>query len=350
MVARTGLFVKPLPTTPAQGTSPTDGRLVLGALFGTTGGCIAGGVFTASATQMQVTVSASVWRIPDPTNAAAVFLSPADTDLFTFSAGPASGSRIDVLWVKQNNYENSDANSRLIYGVTAGTASATPVAPALLAGQLKLGQLTVPAGVSNAAACTLVPTYGGQTVAQPNLVVATEAQLPAAGAFYGQLAAVLSVTVSGVTLPIVERWNGTAWKRWDSDWSAFALGASNMGSYGGNPGWTSQSCTWRYSSGQVLYDGTINLTGASAALTGQATVTLPVPAAASFGTDRVLAGGGALDFSANARYALDLVPAGSTLYFSARNGNALKVDTSASWPFVWATSDQLSWSLAYPPA
>lgn len=159
MVARTGLFVKPIPTTPAQGTSPTDGRLVFGGLFGTTGGCIAGGVFTASATQMQVTVSASVWRIPDPTNSAAVFLSPADTNIFTFSAGPASGSRIDLLWVKQNNYENSDADSRVTYGVTAGVASATPVAPSLPAGAMLVGTLTVPTGVSNAAACTLVPAF-----------------------------------------------------------------------------------------------------------------------------------------------------------------------------------------------
>jgi hypothetical protein len=159
MVARTGLFVAPVPGPPPVGTSPTDGRLVLGALFGTTGGCLSGGAFTTSGTLMQATIAPAVWRIPDPTNTGGVYLSPADTTTLTFSAGPASGSRIDAIWVRQNNYEALDADSRVTYGVTTGTATSSPTAPAIPAGAMKIGQLTVPTGASNAAACVLVPTY-----------------------------------------------------------------------------------------------------------------------------------------------------------------------------------------------
>lgn len=270
MVARTGLFVKPLPTTPAQGTSPTDGRLVLGGLFGTAGGCIAGGVFTPSATQMQVTIGASVWRIPDPTNAAAVFLSPADADLFTFSAGPPSGSRIDVLWVKQNNYENSDANSRLTYGVTAGIASATPTAPALLAGQLKLGQLTVPAGASNAAACTLQTLYPA-TLAP----LAISAQSAAALALVPGTLAGQRASAAGIDY----RWNGSTWRPWDSDWSTFN---PNVQGFSGS---IAQAGRYRYTGGKVRAE-IITVLGSSTTQSGSVLATLPVASDSTTGTTR----------------------------------------------------------------
>jgi hypothetical protein len=350
MVARTGLFVAPVPGPPAVGTSPTDGRLVLGALFGTGGGCLSGGAFTASATLMQVTIAGAVWRIPDPTNTGGVYLSPADVAMLNLSAGPASGSRIDVVWVRQNNFEAGDADSRVTYGVAAGTASSSPVAPAVPSGAMKIAQITVPTGASNAAACTIQPTFGGQNVAAPSIVVATEAQLPAVGAYFGQLAVVLAVTVAGPTFPIVERWNGAAWKRWDSDWAAASsVGAINLGSYGSSGGWTTNYVNFRYHAGRVVYEGCF-LIGSSPAVGGQIAASLPVPAAVQSGTDRYFAGGGALDYSGTQKYALDCVFAGANVYFSYRDGAGRAVVTGPSAPFVWAQSDQVSWSGEYDPA
>lgn len=207
MVARTGLFVAPLPGTPPQGTSPTDGRLVLGGLFGTTGGCISGGTMTASATAMTIAIAAAVWRIPDPTNTAGVYLSPADAYTFTLAAGPASGSRIDLLWVKQDNYENGDADSRVTYGITAGTAASSPVAPTLPAGVMQLARVTVGQGISNAAACTVVQSYGGQAQLTPGVTATSVAALPA-GIYVGQRG-----TAGGVEY----RWNGTTWRAQTGD-------------------------------------------------------------------------------------------------------------------------------------
>lgn len=277
MVDRTGLFVAPLPGATPAGTSPTDGRLVLGGLFGTGAGCISGGALTASATQMQIAVAAAVWRIPDPTNTAGVYLAPADPATFTFSAGPASGSRIDVLWVRQNNYEAGDANSRVVYGVAAGTAASSPTAPAVPAGAIAIGQLTVPAGAANAAACTLVTPYAGQAVAPPPLLVATTAQLPASGAHYGQLAQVAATTIAGATFPATYRWNGASWKPWDSDWvSWYGVWTGLSGSAFASPGWLPGG-RFRYTSGKVRLEFGMSIQG-SPTNTGTLTVTIPVPA------------------------------------------------------------------------
>jgi hypothetical protein len=244
MTARTGLFVAPLPGSTPQGTSPTDGRLVLGGLFGTVSGCVAGGAISASATAMQLTVAQAVWRIPDPTNAAAVFLSPADPYTFTLSAGPASGSRIDVLWVKQDNFENGDADSRVTYGVAAGTAAATPVAPSIPAGAMKIAQVSVPTSAANAAACTVVTSFGGSQVAAPAAVVGAQVNLPATGQYIGQRA---YSQQSG--LAVEYRWNGTAWKPWESDFLAFTPSV-DLGS-GGNG--TGSALAARYRGGRVLF-------------------------------------------------------------------------------------------------
>ena len=168
MVARTGLFVAPLPGTPPVGTAPTDGRLVLGALFGTSFGVLAGGGVVQSASVMNFTVAQTVWALPDVTNAACVFASPTDSVVLTGSAGPGTGSRVDSIAVKQNNYENADADSRANVILVTGIASGSPVAPTLAAGYSRYANIAVPTSAANAAACTVTILAPAGTLALPS--------------------------------------------------------------------------------------------------------------------------------------------------------------------------------------
>ena len=104
MVARSGLFVAP--AAGPVGASPTDARLALSALLGTTAQQASGGVTAQSASTMAFTVPSSVWQLPDVTNAGASFLSATDPFILSPAAGPGTGSRIDLFCVKQNNVEN----------------------------------------------------------------------------------------------------------------------------------------------------------------------------------------------------------------------------------------------------
>ena len=174
MVARSGLFVAPA-AGPA-GTAPTDARLALTGILGPSYQVISGGAITQSGTALTFTVSASVWQILDVTNAAASFLSPTDVTALTGTAGPATGSRIDLMVVKQNNIENGDADSRCNITLVTGTPGAPGVAPAVPLGASLVATITVPAGAANAAASTVVP-WAPTVVAPPVRVAQTLAQL-----------------------------------------------------------------------------------------------------------------------------------------------------------------------------
>lgn len=152
MTARSGLFVAP---TTGVGTAPTDARLALAGLLGVTPQLASGGAITQSGTTMAFTVAQAVLQLPDPTNAAAAFLSPIDQTVLTPAAGPGTGSRIDLIVAKQNNPENGDSDSRASFTLIAGTAGAPGVAPAVPAGYFRYADINVPTGAANAAACTL---------------------------------------------------------------------------------------------------------------------------------------------------------------------------------------------------
>lgn len=77
------------------------------------------------------------------------------------SAAPASNSRIDVIWVKHEDNTTGDAASLPIFGVTAGTAAATPTKPAIPTGALELATMLINAGTiaTNGGANVLTNTY-----------------------------------------------------------------------------------------------------------------------------------------------------------------------------------------------
>lgn len=95
-------------------------------------------------------------------------------------AAPSANSRIDVVYVKQNETRSpmSDGSDSLMFGVAKGVAAATPVAPAVPAGALALAQVLLPAGVSNTAAdgVVITQTYIGAALKGDMLRVWTSAQ------------------------------------------------------------------------------------------------------------------------------------------------------------------------------
>jgi hypothetical protein len=96
------------------------------------------------------------------------------------NAAPSANSRIDVVYVKQNEKRSpmSDSSDIPTFGVVSGTAAAVPVAPAVPAGALALAQVLLPAGVSNTAASGVVitQTYIGAAMKGDMLRVQTSAQ------------------------------------------------------------------------------------------------------------------------------------------------------------------------------
>lgn len=96
------------------------------------------------------------------------------------SAAPSANSRIDVVYVKQNETRSpmSDGSDVPSFGVANGVAAATPVAPSVPDGALALAQVLIPAGVSNTAAAGVVitQTYIGAAMKGDMLRVQTSAQ------------------------------------------------------------------------------------------------------------------------------------------------------------------------------
>lgn len=96
------------------------------------------------------------------------------------NAAPSANSRIDVVYVKQNETRSpmSDSSNVPEFGVVKGAAAAVPVAPAVPAGALALAQVLLPAGVSNtsAAGVVITQTYIGAAMKGDMLRVQTSAQ------------------------------------------------------------------------------------------------------------------------------------------------------------------------------
>lgn len=96
------------------------------------------------------------------------------------AAAPSANSRIDVVYVKQNETRSpmSDGSDVPAFGVVKGTAAATPVAPSVPSGALALARVLLPAGVSNTAASGVVitQTYIGAAMKGGMLRVQTSAQ------------------------------------------------------------------------------------------------------------------------------------------------------------------------------
>lgn len=150
------------------------------------------------------------------------------------AAAPASNSRIDVVWVKHNDDTTGDGSALPEFGVTAGTAAASPTKPAIPTGALELGTLRVYSGTtstdggSNALANTYRMTAArGGVVPVRNATERTAWTNPVVGQIVYQL-----------DTAETWRWTGSAWflserplTAWTPTKSGFNIGNGTLTGY-----------------------------------------------------------------------------------------------------------------------
>lgn len=148
------------------------------------------------------------------------------------AAAPSANSRIDVVYVKQNETRSpmSDSSDVPEFGVVMGTAAAVPVAPAVPDGALALAQALLPAGVSNTSASGVVitQTYIGAAMKGDMLLVQTSAQRDA-----------LTEVPEGTLLHNVADGcdyvrKGDKWRGWNMPWTDIHLGTNKASMWASN--------------------------------------------------------------------------------------------------------------------
>ena len=156
MTARDGLFV--VGAAGAGQTTPTEARLAMAGLFPALTGAIdarngvfygAGAPLAVSGTSgMNYSIAAGTAVINRSTSLGPYLLTNDAATQVTTTAAPGSNSRIDVIWIRQQDAEQGDASSAAEIGVTQGTAAASPTIPTLPVGAFALATAVVPAGTT----------------------------------------------------------------------------------------------------------------------------------------------------------------------------------------------------------
>lgn len=122
-------------------------------------------------------------------------------------AAPVANSRIDVIWVRQNDQSKGDPDNKAIAGVANGTAAASPAAPEIPVGAMELARATITSTTTRTDAASLVQTFRhtalrGTPVAVRNTTERAEITTPRAGQKVQRLDLGPAVT---------ETWDGTSW-------------------------------------------------------------------------------------------------------------------------------------------
>lgn len=152
-------------------TAPLDARMMESARFiRTASGAVRTGVLwtsgatgnvVGSTTSMNVVIIAADFLLSRVVTDGAVLVTNNGSVNMAIATAPSSNSRIDVVWVKQNDSTQGDATSTAAFGVTTGTAAASPTKPSIPTGALELATVLVPAGVTatNASGVTISNTF-----------------------------------------------------------------------------------------------------------------------------------------------------------------------------------------------
>ncbi|MHA7270392.1 hypothetical protein [Arthrobacter sp. HLT1-20] len=147
------------------GTTPKEHRLALAGQYAENApGVPRSGLLTQGATNVVTPTAATVPMTYSVAPVAAVIgrtvdegvYTPTTTGTSTVPTGnsPATGSRWDLIWIKQNDQEKGDADNAAILGVTSGTAAASPTRPtaSVPAGALVLAEAQIFAGTTSTTA------------------------------------------------------------------------------------------------------------------------------------------------------------------------------------------------------
>lgn len=240
MTTNRGLFVPLFGTPPsAVGTTPAQGRLALSGLLAENApGAPRSGVLVPSDPILVTGSGAGMTYDVKPFPVAINRATEEGVYLFTVTgltpapttAAPASGSRIDVIYVKQNDPSKGDPDNQAVVGVVQGAASGgTPAVPAVPTGALAIAQATVGANITTASQASIVMVYPytaarGAVITVRSLADRNTITDPAEGQ------RVLRLDRNNH----IQEWNGTAWvwvsapERYQMDGSTFSTTSNQV--------------------------------------------------------------------------------------------------------------------------
>lgn len=188
---------------------------------------------------------------------------------------PATGSRIDVIYVLHRDVDQADPDSASVVDVARGVASGTPVAPSIPAGAMEIARATVASTHANTLAATISQTapytgLAGADIVVPFALAEFAARIPSPPD---------GLRVYSLAENAVYVRSGGAWR------VLWRLGDGVVQTYtptfGGVTLGTSPTVAGAYTQIGSMVQGRVRLTlGAGAAVTGLITVSLPFPAAA----------------------------------------------------------------------
>lgn len=224
----------------SNGTTPKGFRLAIGGMLAKNGasgvdvrkGVLwdnGGAVVSGTASMTYSVRSCNAVVMPSSTQGPIVVPNDAAINIAT-TAAPGSNSRIDVIWVRQHLVAaDGGADSDVIgeWGVTQGTAAASPSAPAIPTGAVELARATVTTGTTATNTLTISQTHPWTVADGAPIPVRNNTERTALTAFAGML-------VNNLTSGQLERYDGTKWNPvggTDSDWvnATYASGYQTQG-------------------------------------------------------------------------------------------------------------------------
>jgi hypothetical protein len=249
------------------------------------------------------------------------------TVLVDVAAAPASNSRIDVVYVMQrdkNATTSPDAVSQGEVGVITGTAAVSPTKPAIPAGAVEVGTLTIAAGVTATTnvGCTIATTCAWTTAAGADIAVRNQAERDAMTAFDG-------LQVYRLDTHTVETSNGTVWLggpwlTYTPTLSGFTIGNGTLAGY------------YTISGKTVHYEIRVTI-GSTTNITSNMGASLPFP------PSRVNRPGGAVRLTHGAStqtWSSFIFSSGSLVFPENATGGLATIST----PWGWASGD--TWIIA----
>lgn len=219
MTVNRGLYV-PINTTGNVGTTELEARLAqAGQYEHNAAGIPRSGLLIPNGSSQTTVVTGAANMSYNLAACYPVICTAANDGVYTFSAtgttnlattaAPATNSRIDLIWVKQNDKSKGDPDNLAVFGVTQGAAATSPVAPALPARAMEVARATIlsTTTATNTATITQTFTYAALK-GNPVPVRNTADRATITAPVPGQKVARLDLNANGLTL---ETWTGAAW-------------------------------------------------------------------------------------------------------------------------------------------
>lgn len=153
---------------------------------------------------------------------------------------------------------------------------------------------------------------------------------------------------------ITFRYNGSAWKEWESDWTSYVPTLTNFTI--GTGGVASNTAQWRYFGGRVQVRGVAKLGTSGASVSGTINITLPVNRTALNHNWQGFKGNATFyDDNTGVNYIGFVVAntnsvTGVTLLASGASPVGIRTPASATAPFTWAAADAITYDFEYDPA